>query len=196
MITGNSIKGTRQAGIGVVRYLTSTAFSTGIQILNNKLDGCDTLGGTGTIDLESVINSNVMGNTIDNSSSGSGGIYCGNLTNSTISFLNNPTAIYAITGTTDSSGSSYTIAASAGLYITGNTIKSTTNAGAGAIQLNPDNTKPYSQVVINGNTFDGLAGAALYAKSTYVTGIVNNNLSLSGSVTYTYSSMTNKGNNY
>ena len=190
LIQGNIIHYAKQAGIEVTRYQSASAYNVRVKIIGNKMEGCDQIGGTGSIDFEDVNNCDIIGNNIDDTGGSAQGIYIGNLQNCTISsntFSNNATSIYANTTTTDSSNQP--LASSVGVIITNNVTKSTTASAAAAIYLNPSSTYPYSRVVISGNTFDNLAGLAIYSRTTYVTGSAFNNGSYNGSEGYTYGSL-------
>ena len=192
-IVGNTVTYAKQAGIEITRYQSSSFINLRINVNGNKLEQCDSIGGTGGIDFEQCEDSNVNNNDICDSQNGSTtGIYAGGLADCTISgntFDNNASSVYANTGTTDSNGKP--LGTTVGVAIINNITKSTTAAGQSAFQLNPNPnaSQQWSKVVITGNTFDGLAGGALYSETTYVTGNALINQSYNGGGTYTYGSL-------
>ena len=199
-IVGNTITASKQAGIEVTSYLASSPVNRRIKVVGNKLDQCDSIGGTGGIDFEQCVDSDVSGNSIDDSQNGSApGIYAGGLTNCTIagnSLYNNSISIVANGGATDSSGKA--LGTTTGLAIINNVTKSVTGgASTAALQLYPNasSSQQWSHIIINGNTFDGLGSSpSLNSESTYVTGYVSNNSSYAGSGTYNLGSMTGTNN--
>lgn len=192
LVESNQIYYTKEAGIQVTRYTSTSLYNNRVKVVGNKIAYANSLGGTGGIAAHFVFDCDFSNNSIDDNQSGVG-VSLLDVQDSSFegnTFRNVSMAFFMQNDTTN-------VATSwEGIYIKGNTVKYATQAGVSAIHLNPGTGITTVGLMLDGNIARTLAGGFIYYDKVNG-GRVTNNTSFGGSITAggTVSGVTSANNN-
>lgn len=178
LVEGNQIYGSKEAGIFVTRYQSTSNYNNRIKVKSNTIAYANSIGGTGAIAAYYVSTCDFSNNDIDDVAGGVGMIILDTQDTSIIgnTFRNVPTAIITLNSTTN-------VATTwDGLFIKDNIVKYTTSTGAYAINLEPASGITITGLLLDNNVGRLIAGNNWIYYNRVTTGRVVNNTSFGSSI--------------
>lgn len=192
LIASNHIMQTKEAGIALARYTSTTAYNNRVTVVGNQIWYANSLGGSGGIMAHFTFDCDILSNSIDELAGGNGisVLDAQDLLISGCTFRDVPMAVY-IEQTTTNVATSWD-----GVTLCDNVVKYASNAGASAFNLSPAAGITINQLMFDNNKARALAGGFLYYDRINQ-GRITNNTRFGSAITAggTVSGVTSANNN-